>query len=97
MSKMLFKRTAAASAAFVALGLGSAMVPGVAGAATTHTAVPQSAKAPAWGCDECWNPCYDDGWGDFGGGFFGGRHFFHRHFFHRHFFGGFGGGFGDFR
>ncbi len=71
MSKMLFKRTAAASAAFVALGLGSAMMPGVAGAATTHTAAPQSAQARAYGWDDCcYDPCCcDEGWGGWGGGF----------------------------
>ena len=89
MSKMLFKRTAAASAAFVALGLGSAMMPGVAGAATTHTAVAQSAQARAYGCDDCcYDPwCCDDG---FDGGFG-----FHDHFFgHHRFFGDRGFGFG---
>ena len=85
MSKMLFKRTAAASAAFVALGLGSAMMPGVAGAATTHTAVPQSAQAPEYGCGYCWfhpwAPWCDEGGFGWGGGFGRGRFFDHDHFF----------------
>ncbi len=38
MSKILFKRTAAAGAAFVALGFGGAIMPAVASAATTHPA-----------------------------------------------------------
>jgi hypothetical protein len=80
--RTLFKRTAATSAAFIAIGGATVLPAAAADAATTHPAVSQSHHWCGWRWDTC---CYG---GDWGGGWW--HHRWCRPFFEHH---GFGGGF----